>query len=608
MTGPSERQLPLVLFSALTLIALLSGTTGAGLFLGSGHTDYFFAWSFDSPVTSATLGAGYLAGSTLLFVSSRSGRWADARLALAATLVQLAAMAVATFTRTSSLASLGDGPIAALVALGWMVFHGLAPLGLSVGAWMATRGPGEVAPRQQGLPRWTFMGLFVPGVAAGCAGLALLLGVDFLPWPTWELDAPAVGTWLLALGALSVGAVAEHDLGRLRGAVWASLVLGLLLAINVVRFPELGWAYALVAGFLLLIGMGGLALDFALPSATAWADRVRAVGGPRRGSARVTPMVDAGFFGPGSVAWRVWSYPTSLSVGFQRAVVIEELDPFLVASVDATKKIRVQPKARYDQTIKYFATVVLGDSRTAVKASEVLMKVHSRMVGIEPISGKPYDANAPASQLWIHLTAWHSILYVYEKYGPGRLSAADELRYWEDCATAAQLQTCDPNDVPRTREGLRAYFASVRPGLVGSTVAAQTMEHLLNSKAAFPGWLTRLTPVAWVVNTVLRRAVIGTMPRWQRNMVGLRQGAWLDSALIPVMRVSFGLVSRLPWLEEILLRAIAPSAVKLALPVLYGVPAQSPEVLTPAAAFARHGVARPAEIYAGYRSAEHEAG
>jgi hypothetical protein len=74
------------------------------------------------------------------------------------------------------------------------------------------------------------------------------------------------------------------------------------------------------------------------------------------------------------------------------------------------------------------------------------------------------------------------------------------------------------------------------------------------------------------------------------------------------MRVSFGLVSRLPWAEELVLRAIAPSAMKIVLPVLYGVPAQSPYVLTPAAAFARHGVTPPAELYAGYRSAACEAG
>src|SRR5438105_15676315 len=43
--------------------------------------------------------------------------------------------------------------------------------------------------------------------------------------------------------------------------------------------------------------------------------------------AAISPHADYGFFGPGSVTWKVWSYPTSLTVGFQRAVVVEELRP-----------------------------------------------------------------------------------------------------------------------------------------------------------------------------------------------------------------------------------------------------------------------------------------
>src|SRR6476620_4525892 len=62
------------------------------------------------------------------------------------------------------------------------------------------------------------------------------------------------------------------------------------------------------------------------------------------------PARDYGFFGPDSVTWKVWSYPTSLTIGFQRAVVIEELDPALVAAVDKTHDIYARPRTRYDRT------------------------------------------------------------------------------------------------------------------------------------------------------------------------------------------------------------------------------------------------------------------
>lgn len=127
-----------------------------------------------------------------------------------------------------------------------------------------------------------------------------------------------------------------------------------------------------------------------------------------------------------------------------------------------------------------------GDSRSAVKDSEVLVKVHAKAVGVDPVSGLRFDANNPDSQLWIHLTAWHSILYAHERYGPGMLTAEDERRYWEECAVAAELQTCDPAKVPRTREGIREYFELMRPRLAASEATQAAMDHLLNAEVMFP--------------------------------------------------------------------------------------------------------------------------
>ena len=40
-------------------------------------------------------------------------------------------------------------------------------------------------------------------------------------------------------------------------------------------------------------------------------------------STALAPAEDYGFFGPDSVTWKVWSYPTSMLLGFSRAVTIE---------------------------------------------------------------------------------------------------------------------------------------------------------------------------------------------------------------------------------------------------------------------------------------------
>ncbi|MBN9620620.1 MAG: DUF2236 domain-containing protein [Actinobacteria bacterium] len=309
------------------------------------------------------------------------------------------------------------------------------------------------------------------------------------------------------------------------------------------------------------------------------------------------PAEDYGFFGPDSVTWKVWSYPTSLTVGFQRAVVVEELDPALVASVDATQAIFERPRTRYDRTLRYFALVAFGDSRTTSAAADVLVKVHSKAVGTEPYGGATYDANDPRSQLWIQLTGWHSILYAYEKYGPGPLTPAEERQYWAECAVAAELQTCDPDDVPRDRAGLRAYYEAMRPQLSASPIARKAMRHLLTADVMLPPLPRALRPASWVVGQVLRAATLATLPRWMREDAGLRQHRLIDALVTPVMRTAFWTVHRSRRLELALLRFLSPSTVPVAGPVLLGIAARNDETLTPAQARERYGYDRPAEAH-----------
>ena len=77
----------------------------------------------------------------------------------------------------------------------------------------------------------------------------------------------------------------------------------------------------------------------------------------------ITPHEDYGFFGPDSVTWKVWGYATTPVIGLQRAVVVEELDPALIASVDKTQDIFNRPRTRYDRTLRYFSMVAFASSR-----------------------------------------------------------------------------------------------------------------------------------------------------------------------------------------------------------------------------------------------------
>lgn len=293
------------------------------------------------------------------------------------------------------------------------------------------------------------------------------------------------------------------------------------------------------------------------------------------------PREDWGLFGPSSPSWRVWSCPTAL-IAFQRSIVVETFDPFLAAAVDQQNKVRYNATARFDRTIQYFLTVACGDARAAIEASEILMRVHAKAAGTEPISGQPYSANDPASQLWIHVTGWHSNLICYERFGPGPLSAADEKRYWQECAIAAELQTCSPADVPRSRDEVRQYYAAVRPRLCVSEKARTLIHYFLHSDRRIAG------NSLWLGSHLMAAATISTIPKWMRELGGFDQPGVMDALVPPLGKIAVRLGSH-PVVARQVLKAMAPSALPVMEQVLRKEIPRHDEVLTPAEARQRFG-------------------
>lgn len=290
--------------------------------------------------------------------------------------------------------------------------------------------------------------------------------------------------------------------------------------------------------------------------------------------------LDNGLFGPDSPSWKVWSAPTAL-IGFQRSVALEHFDPDLAAAVADMGGIYSDPHGRLDRTLAYFLAVATGDSRTAVQLSEHLMAVHAKATGIEPVTGRRYSANNPASQLWIHVTGWHSVLKCYEVYGPGKLTPEEEDRYWAECVVAAHLQTCDPAEVPTSREQVREYFARVRPTLCVTERAHRGMHYLLRtpwSKGA----------LFWAGSRVVAPATTATLPRWMRVTGGFDQPALLDVAVVPAVRLLVRALGN-PALADLVLRRLAPMTAEVRRQHLAAAPPLRPRTLTPAQARAAHG-------------------
>ena len=312
----------------------------------------------------------------------------------------------------------------------------------------------------------------------------------------------------------------------------------------------------------------------------------------------VSQPLDYGIFGPDSVTWEVYRYPTSMTVGFTRTALTEMFDPLVVASVAGSGSLRKRAADRYDRTLEYAGALVFADSATAAGAANTLMRIHSRISGVDPVTGQTYDPNDPAGQLWIHLTQWQSVLNVYERFGPGRLSEEDERQYWKECAIAAQFQTIDPADVPRSRAEMRAYYQQVGPGLVVSETAVEHARLILDgSNLALSGLPRPLALTSPLINGLLRRAAIATLPRWIRTAIGVRQGPIIDAVVTVVLRQFMRLAARRPQLLADVLEGASPRAYPVIAPAILDMVPATPETMSVTEAFRRAGRPLPREQY-----------
>jgi len=319
------------------------------------------------------------------------------------------------------------------------------------------------------------------------------------------------------------------------------------------------------------------------------------------------PAVDYGFLGPDSVAWKVWSHPTAYVLGFTRAATIEFFDPNLAAAIVQAGGVKYRTANRYDRTLRYFAMQIFGGAEATCKAADVLVKVHAKVIGHDPVTGGEYDANKPSSQLWIQMTGWHSILKCYEMFGPGKLSETEENQYWAECREIAKLTTIDPDTVPTTREEVRAYFEDWRPRLAASESAQDMINYILPVDVALPGSMP-----AWQKKAIkpftqtIRKAVIASYPQYMRDLAGLHQSAATDAAAIASMKAFHKLLESNMALRLAFIGPLAPQAVAVAGPAMLGMPPKSDRIWGVREAQEHFGFDIPSEAHPDVRAKQRD--
>src|SRR5438067_2159864 len=170
-----------------------------------------------------------------------------------------------------------------------------------------------------------------------------------------------------------------------------------------------------------------------------------------------------GLLGPDSVAWRVLDHPAAL-IGGLRALIVQSLHPLAMAGVAQHSDYKRRPLERLRRTAYYVGGTAMGDRATALAAVERVKKVHKRVRGIDPVTGREYNAEDPETQVWVHTVEWHSFLVAHQVFGE-RLTAAEQDRYMSEGVRIAALLDVPEAMVPASIAEVRDYFERVAPML-----------------------------------------------------------------------------------------------------------------------------------------------
>jgi uncharacterized protein (DUF2236 family) len=238
---------------------------------------------------------------------------------------------------------------------------------------------------------------------------------------------------------------------------------------------------------------------------------------------------DLGYFGPDSVSWRVHREVTVL-FGGARALLMQAAHPLVVAGANQTGMYERNPWKRLQRTLILTYTVTFGSKAEADAAAERINEVHTRIHGIDPVTGRRYDALDPTLLLYVHACLVDSAL-LFEELTVGALDGAGRQRFHEEQMLAAEMMLIPRDQIPPTVPALRAWLADVEDrGDLLVTEGARRVYELFLEPPPEAEWRPVLRGVS--------RLAFGTLPPLLREMYGVPMSAAKHAA----MRATFAAI------------------------------------------------------------------
>src|SRR5580692_2809486 len=108
----------------------------------------------------------------------------------------------------------------------------------------------------------------------------------------------------------------------------------------------------------------------------------------------------SGFFGPGSITWRV-NRESAVFLGAGRAALLQLAHPWVAAALAQHSNLMHDAVGRFHSTFRVIYTMLFGSRAQASEASKQLYQRHTGIRGALP-QGLHYQANEVAALRWVY--------------------------------------------------------------------------------------------------------------------------------------------------------------------------------------------------------------
>ena len=223
-------------------------------------------------------------------------------------------------------------------------------------------------------------------------------------------------------------------------------------------------------------------------------------------------MDDEGFFGSGSVTWRV-HIELILWVAGLRAMYLQSLHPRVMRGTYQNSALFDTGKAwdRFLRTAQFVHIRTFGTKTEARKAAERVRAIHSKLTGYDPDTKTTFRLDDPEYLLWVHCAEIGSYVDIARRAGVFDNSGQID-KYIDENRSSAELVGLDREKVPANFSQLNAYFEDMRPKL------RLTSDALRAVMASFHPPLPSRIAALRVGVPFLTMLAFNSLPAWARRM------------------------------------------------------------------------------------------